>query len=108
MCAGKIAICWGVHQMSKINSALIGAIALLLSTSALADIPPPKPEPAPDSANTSQPSSDQTSPSPATDATTPAPSKEDQIAASLVKREGVISLPGGQATVTISEGFAYL
>jgi uncharacterized membrane-anchored protein len=96
--------------MSKMNTALIGAIALLLSTSALADIPPPKREPAPDSTNTTQPSTDQTTPSPApaTDGATPSQSKEDEIAASLVKREGVIALPGGQATVTVSEGFAYL
>jgi uncharacterized membrane-anchored protein len=94
--------------MSKIDFALIGAIALLLTTSALADIPPPNREPAPDASNTTQPSSDQTAPSPATDATTPAPSKEEQVEASLVKRDGVIALPGGQATITISEGFAYL
>ncbi|MBI1212115.1 MAG: DUF2167 domain-containing protein [Alphaproteobacteria bacterium] len=101
--------------MSKINGALIGAFALVLSSTAFADIPPPKPEspPATDSLNEPQPSTDQTTTPAAPEAEQPATtdvarSKEEEIANSLVKRDGVIALPGGQATVTVGEGFAYL
>ena len=98
--------------MSKTVHALIGALALVLSASAFADIPPPRPEDPRDSSTPPappQPSDGQTTPAPAAgDQTTPAPSPEEATVASLVKRDGVIALPGGQATITIGEGFAYL
>lgn len=94
-------------MLSKTSFALIGAFAFVLSQSAFADVPQPTPEapPAP-SADQSAPAADQATP------TSPAPaeakSKEELVAESLVKREGVIALPGGQAKITVAEGFAYL
>jgi uncharacterized membrane-anchored protein len=103
--------------MFKSSVALIGALALALTATAFADIPPPRPdEPQPrDSSTTVPPGPEQTAPAPSDGRTTPAPTKEEAefaakeaIAKSLVKREGLIALPGGQATVNVGEGFAYL
>lgn len=120
--------------MSKTSIALVSALALALSAPALADIPPPKPaEPPAQDSNATQPSVDLNAPVtdptvPSMDLPTPAPTvdqtapalteaqtkEEAEFAAreaiekSLVRREGVIALPGGQATVTLGEAFAYL
>src|SRR4051794_21098295 len=96
--------------MSKIAYALLGALALLQSATAFADIPPPRRDvpPMPDAESAAQPDPATATPAPAPEQTTPAPSKEEAVVNSLVKRDGVIALPGGEATVTIGEGFAYL
>lgn len=95
-------------MLSKTSFALIGALAFALSQSALADVPQPTPEASP-----AQPAADSAQPNaPAADPTVPtevaAKSPQEIAAESLVKREGVIALPGGQATITVAEGFAYL
>ncbi len=45
---------------------------------------------------------------PAAAAAEEAPSPEQKVADSLVKRNGTIDLPGGQARIVVAEGFAYL
>jgi uncharacterized membrane-anchored protein len=95
-------------MLSKTSFALISAFAFTLSASALADVPRPTPEempaPAPAPTDPAQPAADPAAPVPEV----PAKSKEEIAAESLVKRDGVIALPGGQATITVAEGFAYL
>ncbi len=122
------------NTMSKTSIALVSALALALSAPAFADVPPPKPAepPAQDSSSTTPPSADLNAPItdptvPSTDLPAPAPSAgqtaapteaqtkeeaeyaaKEAIANSLVKRDGLIALPGGQATVSVADGFAYL
>ena len=94
--------------------------SLLSSTAALADIPPPRlPEPpAPEKTTPPQPGNDHGATTPS-DGTTPAPSDaqtkeqaarsaKEAIAKALVKRDGLIALPGGQANIAIADGFSYL
>ena len=87
--------------------------------SASADIPRPTDEPAstpatpPNDAGTPAPTTDKDKPAVPTAEDAPADNPaattaEEAKANSLVKREGAIDLPGGQARVTIAEGFAFL
>ncbi|MEQ1866959.1 MAG: DUF2167 domain-containing protein [Micropepsaceae bacterium] len=101
-----------------VRSALsVSVIAtLLLCSAAVADIPPPQPE-------TEVPAGEAIVPPPVTDptevpvpnideATAPkandAPSPQELAANSLIERDGTIVLPGGQASIVVAEGFAYL
>jgi len=96
-------------------------IGLALSSPVSADIPPPRPPepqhdmpapaptPSPVDPNSTNPG--QSAPAAPTDAQ----SKEDKafaakeaLAKTLVERDGVIALPGGQASVAVADGFAYL
>ena len=98
------------------------ALSWLLASPSFADISPPHPgsqaQPS-DETTPPSPSGDQsTAPNPAAnDATTSAPAQSEEeaemvareaAAKALVKRDGVIALPGGQATITLSDGFSYL
>ncbi|MCE9523109.1 MAG: DUF2167 domain-containing protein [Alphaproteobacteria bacterium] len=89
---------------------------VLFCAVAVADIPPPQP-------GTEVPASEPLVPPPVTDPTeVPAPSVDDatapeakeapspqELAAnSLTERDGTIVLPGGQASVVVAEGFAFL
>ena len=94
------------------------AIGLALSSTALGDIPPPRPPQPPQTDNTTptpspvDPNStsvDQPAPAAPTDGQTKedaALAAKEALAKTLVKRDGVIALPGGQANVSVVEGFA--
>jgi uncharacterized membrane-anchored protein len=93
--------------------------AILFCCVASADVPPPKDKSAPPPADLSQPVTDPTDPNaaatvaPDTGAPAPVPAeaemKPEEVAAnSLVERDGKIALPGGQASVVIADGFAFL
>jgi uncharacterized membrane-anchored protein len=101
-----------------VRSALsVSAFSLiLLCSAAVADVPPPQTE-------TEVPAGEAIVPPPVTDptevpapsideATTPhaqdAPTPQELAANSLVQRDGTIVLPGGQASVVVAEGFAFL
>lgn len=110
---------WNDRQV--IAATLVAAVLFVLPVSA--DIPPPEKD-APKEAP-AQPAPAEPTPVPATDgapteavvppeavkelldAKTQADPRE-ALAASLVQRDGMIDLPGGQARVTIAEGFAFL
>jgi uncharacterized membrane-anchored protein len=88
----------------SLSKAAALAIGLALSSTAWGDIPPPKPP---------EPQTDNAAPAPATppDAQTKedaALAAKEALAKTLVKRDGVIALPGGQANVSIVDGFSYL
>ncbi len=95
------------------------AIGLALSSAALGDIPPPRPpEPQTDNTTPTPPAVDPNSTNldqPAPAAPSDAQTKEEAafaakeaLAKTLVKRDGVIALPGGEASISVVDGFAYL
>lgn len=95
----------------SVRSALSVSVVstILLCSAAVADVPPPKDTTAPEASDTSTPPNLKP---PVMDATDPgavaAPTPQDLAANSLVQRDGTIVLPGGQASVVVAEGFAYL
>jgi uncharacterized membrane-anchored protein len=92
-----------------VRTALIVAL-IALPFAALADIPPPSDTPAlPDTTAPAPVPETAPAESPAAPADgVPTPSAEEIKANGLVKRDGTITLEGGQARVVVAEGFAYL
>ncbi len=104
----------------RLRAAGAALVAVMMCGTALADIPPPektppvdqtKPSAAPEGSTEVVPAA----PSPSAEkpregdgAKDVAASTEEAKAKSLVQRDGAIDLPGGQAKVTVAEGFAFL
>ena len=83
------------------------AASLLLASPVMADVPPPK-EPTANAATPVpvEPEVEAVVPDKAVKEVLSDP--REAIAATLVQRDGTVELPGGQARVTIVEGFAFL
>lgn len=93
---------------SRVTMLAVLAMGLLASSTAFADVPPPKPPepPSEDVTAPQQPSSDNPPAAVPSDAQTKEQAEfaaKEALAKSLVKRDGVIALPGGQANVSIAE-----